>query len=201
MDVRKFFNSGRTTAEINDDSVAGRSDEVSSVSSASVAPEPPAVTEDLDTNGTQLLSDAGEEEEGSATFGVQPSDLGTELPMQHEMLQPYTYPLTAFGRKLRRFNAGWFSGRPWLEYSIERDAVFCFPCHKMRGFLTTRQAKPDNAFTVLGYRNWKKGLGNHESSYAHRMAMMLWNEFKDRQDRGKEISTIVNYEQLQRNRY
>lgn len=31
--------------------------------------------------------------------------------------------------------------------------------------------------------------------------MMLWNEFKDRQDRGKEISTIVNDEQLQRNRY
>ena len=30
---------------------------------------------------------------------------------------------------------------------------------------------------------------------------MLWNESKERQERGKDISTIVNDEQLRRNRY
>jgi hypothetical protein len=88
-----------------------------------------------------------------------------------------------------------------MEYSVERDAVFCFPCHKMTSFLITRQAKADNAFTVRGYRNWKKGVGCHESSYAHHTAVMLWNEAKERQDKGKEISTMLNDEQLQRNRY
>ena len=87
-------------------------------------------------------------------------------------------------------------------YSVERDAVFCFPCNKMTVFLKTRQAKADNAFTVRGYRSWKKGVNCHESSYAHSTAIMLWNESKERQElRGKELSTIVNDEQLQRNRY
>ena len=83
-----------------------------------------------------------------------PNDLGVDSAAQPEMRHSSEYPVTVFGRKMRRFNPAWYSGRPWLEYSVERDAVFCFLCYKMSSFLTTRQAKADCALTIRGYRNW-----------------------------------------------
>jgi hypothetical protein len=196
MDIRQFFKTGRST----DKNIAAgeHTPHVDSGSTCALTGVTATITDlsdsDLETSDSQVL--VGDD---NATYR-RPCDLGTHSPIQPEM-QPSSCPLTAFGRKMRRFNPGWFSGRPWLEHSVERDAVFCFPCHKMCSFLITRQATADNVFTVRGYRNWKKGIGSHELSYAHRTAMMLWNESKERQEKGKEISTMVNDEQLQRNRY
>ncbi|XP_075503993.1 uncharacterized protein LOC142541327 [Primulina tabacum] len=50
------------------------------------------------------------------------------------------YPRTKIGEQYRRFQKGWFEQFPWLEYSPNIDAAFCFPC--------TRYA----AFTVDGFR-------------------------------------------------
>lgn len=54
----------------------------------------------------------------------------------------------------RRFQSSWFSlYRSWLEYSPEVDAVFCLLCflfNKPNGHPGQR------AFTVDGFRNWKK---------------------------------------------
>ena len=60
-------------------------------------------------------------------FSAIPDDLGTDEPCQPRLK---VYPLTAFGDKTRAFNAMWFSGRPWLEYSVRLDKCFCFPCQK-----------------------------------------------------------------------
>jgi hypothetical protein len=129
-----------------------------------------------------------------------PNDVGIDSPVQIAM-DHRAYPQTTFGRKLRRFNPCWFSGREWLEYSVSRDAAFCFACYKMSNFLAAHQADADIVFTRRGYRNWKKGLGLHEGSNAHCTAMLLWNESKVRHVMGKEINTMVNDEQLERNRY
>jgi len=40
----------------------------------------------------------------------------------------------------------------WLEYSIQKDAVFCYPC---RVFGTTTN-KSEDTFVSTGFRNWKK---------------------------------------------
>ena len=61
----------------------------------------------------ELESSDKEEEEvgdGDVTCG-RSSDLGFDSPKQPEIL-PSKYQLTAFGRKLRGFNPGWFSGCP-----------------------------------------------------------------------------------------
>ena len=39
------------------------------------------------------------------------------------------YPLTDFSGKPRRFRFEWYINRKWLEYSIDKDAVFCFYCY------------------------------------------------------------------------
>lgn len=111
------------------------------------------------------------------------------------------YPLSVFGKKQRRFLPSWFSDRQWLEYSESQDAIFCFPCHKMSSFLVAYQHTADTVFTHRGFRNWKKGFHVHESSHAHQTAMMLWRDAAERKLKGKEISTVVNDKQLERNRY
>ncbi|KAL1332584.1 hypothetical protein AAHE18_11G038000 [Arachis hypogaea] len=75
----------------------------------------------------------------------------------------------------RRFQASWFKLFPsWLEYSIEDDAIYCFPC-----FLFAKEPSINtgsNALIENGLRNWKKAnsekecaLLNHiDKGYAYR---------------------------------
>uniref|UniRef100_A0A5B7BMF7 TTF-type domain-containing protein n=1 Tax=Davidia involucrata TaxID=16924 RepID=A0A5B7BMF7_DAVIN len=41
----------------------------------------------------------------------------------------HNFPQRKFGKALRRFNTAWFNEfGNWLEYSIEKDVVFCLCC-------------------------------------------------------------------------
>ncbi|QHN98903.1 Zinc finger MYM-type protein [Arachis hypogaea] len=64
------------------------------------------------------------------------------------------YPFSG-DKSHRRFQASWFKLFPsWLEYSIEDDAIYCFPC-----FLFAKEPSintSSNAFIENGFRNWKK---------------------------------------------
>ena len=53
-----------------------------------------------------------------------PSDLNGNAPSQPIL---GSYPKRGFGSALRSFNPAWYRARPWLEYSVVRDACFCFP--------------------------------------------------------------------------
>ena len=61
---------------------------------------------------------------------VPPSDIA-QGP-QDKPVQPsryaYRFPLTIVGTKKGSFNPDWFVTYSWLEYSLERDAAFCYPC-------------------------------------------------------------------------
>ena len=75
-----------------------------------------------------------------------PSDLGLRQktssyhPNNHDEIRRYyltkghcqpvvhDYPISYFSRKLRRFRFEWYVNRRWLEYSIDKDAAFCFYC-------------------------------------------------------------------------
>ncbi|QHO54608.1 Zinc finger MYM-type protein [Arachis hypogaea] len=64
------------------------------------------------------------------------------------------YPFSG-DKSHRRFQVSWFKLFPsWLEYSIEDDAIYCFPC-----FLFAKEPSINtgsNAFIENGFRNWKK---------------------------------------------
>ncbi len=73
---------------------------------------------------------------------------------QHPPSQPIIkYPTTVVGGKNRSF---WYMKFNWLEYSILKDAGFCYPCR----LFSTNDGRLHNTFiTSSGFRNWKHATG------------------------------------------
>jgi len=78
---------------------------------------------------------------------------------------------TATGRK---FQSSWMSKYPWITYSDSK--VFCQVCQKCDQLgLFTFTHQRDEAFTSVGYDNWKHALAKfstHESSKSHKEAVL-----------------------------
>ena len=89
--------------------------------------------------------------------GKVPSDIATgrhQSPMQPTL----KFPGRSFGTgRPRSFNSGWYSSFPWLEYSVECDAAFCYPCR----IFSVGAGRSDSAFTQVGFRDWKHAMGKH----------------------------------------
>ena len=64
-----------------------------------------------------------------------------------------TFPTTLIGSKQRSFNSEWYRSYSWLEYSLERDAAFCYPCRMFN------EGKSHSTFTKAGFRDWKHATG------------------------------------------
>ncbi|XP_057812334.1 uncharacterized protein LOC131026477 [Salvia miltiorrhiza] len=95
----------------------------------------------------------------------------------------HTYPKTEFGTQLRSFQDVWYQKFVWLEYSVAKDACFCFWCYLFKPQDKASRYRAD-AFTKTGFSNWKKALdkfaehvGNADS--CHNNARMQIEAFKD----------------------
>ncbi|KAK1352872.1 zinc finger MYM-type protein 1-like [Heracleum sosnowskyi] len=66
----------------------------------------------------------------------------------------HNFPKTKFGPSTRTFREQWFKLHDWLEYSIDKDAAFCFYCYLFKPPSMIRFG--DDAFTKVGFKNWKK---------------------------------------------
>ena len=68
----------------------------------------------------------------------------------------------------------------WLEYSIAKDSVFCYPCR----LFGHESNKAEERFVTLGYRDWKHAGGNdgafakHHTSKNNKEALMNWSQYK-----------------------
>ena len=104
----------------------------------------------------------------SSTRLDSPSDIA--LSIQDNPVQPHNhqFPSTYFGNKYRSFNPEWFHKNVWLEYSISKDAVFCYACR----FFSLGSA--NDVFVKTGYRDWKHCTGKagriakHSNSVKHK---------------------------------
>ena len=85
-----------------------------------------------------------------------------------------------FGSKKRSFNCEWYKLYPWLEYSKEKDAAYCYPC---RFFTMSGSGKSDVAFTHNGFYDWKHALWKraslqkHDKCRSHMEAVVSWNAY------------------------
>jgi hypothetical protein len=52
---------------------------------------------------------------------------------------------------MRRFLPKWFSEFSWLEYSVDKDAAYCFVCYL---FKVNNKLPGGDAFVNEGFRNW-----------------------------------------------
>jgi hypothetical protein len=66
------------------------------------------------------------------------------------------YQRTEGKTQSRGFVKSWFDQFDWLEYSVAIDAAYCFYCYLFKPQKKTSNFGND-AFTKVGFRNWKKG--------------------------------------------
>jgi hypothetical protein len=101
--------------------------------------------------------------------GSQPSELltVTQLPDASQS------QLVVVGRK---FQSSWKSKYPWIKYCSSRCKVFCEVCQKCDELsLFSFSQSRDDAFTIIGYDNWKNSLAKfskHEASKSHQEAVL-----------------------------
>ena len=87
--------------------------------------------------------------------------------------------------KQNRFSPRWYDEYPHLEYSIERDAVFCFVCSLFDD--TPAKEKVDPSWKTTGIRKWHKmksvgkskqgKLAQHFSSQSHKASLGAYCHF------------------------
>nr|XP_017218827.1 PREDICTED: zinc finger MYM-type protein 1-like isoform X2 [Daucus carota subsp. sativus] len=130
-------------------------------------------------------------------------DLGPYQPVQ-------VYPFSGPEHHPRRFQKCWFQKFPWLEYSPEKDAAYCFYC-----FLFAKNPLGrcgSNTFTVKGFNTWRKvnngkdcafrchvGKGDGSNS-AHNFAAKCYYNLKNQPCHLEKIVEKQSAEEIKRNR-
>ncbi len=114
---------------------------------------------------------------------------------QDDPVQPhaYNFPGTHFGNKVRSFNPTWFDKYRWFEYSISKDAVFCYACR-----FFSMGSRVEESFVNVGFRDWKHATGTtggfikHDTSVRHKNATASWKDFKANQRNHTSIASSLD---------
>ena len=134
--------------------------------------------DDSCSSSSQKQSELSSPQPGSSERGRVPSDVAAtpaQMPFQPTV---NTFPATVIGSKQRSFNSEWYRSYSWLEYSLEKDAAFCYPCRMFN------EAKSHSTFTKVGFRDWKHATGKggmltvHDKCSTHLTAMVAWSQYK-----------------------
>ena len=112
--------------------------------------------------------------------------------------------------KGRSFQGSWYEDdrfKPWFEYSPKKDAAFCLPCflfHKPTGH------DGQNAFTVNGFKSWKKVKNGESCSFilhmgkdlnsAHRIAHKVCLDLMNQSQHIDRVVSNFTSEQITNNR-
>jgi hypothetical protein len=100
-------------------------------------------------------------------------------------------------RDNRAFQMQWFTNRPWLEYSVERDSTFCYYCRHFSHFIVSSRI-PKDVFTTYGFNNWKRalahdrGFNQHVNSQTHKISTANFLEYQSRQQSGATILNVLD---------
>ena len=99
------------------------------------------------------------------------SDIANSMCDDPVQPRQHRFPATLFGNKTRSFNPQWFNKHTWLEYSIKKDAAFCYVC---RFFSTSTHG--EELFVRTGYTDWKHARGKSgKTTHLHGMCMPWWH--------------------------
>ena len=108
------------------------------------------------------------------------------------------YPSTMFSNVSRCFNPAWFKSFQWLEYSVEKDACFCYPCRLFGSVNAIGSSRPETAFTSTGFKDWKHATGKkgilvcHSNSFSHKESMVAWEQYRITSEQGTSILNRIN---------
>lgn len=124
-------------------------------------------------------------------------------PYQPKLIE---YPRTRYGSQTqyRRFQYTWFEKFPWLEYSLKKDSIFCFPC-----FIFENKAPLHPTFTTDGFNCWKRvndgprcplliHVGGHTSPHSN--AVQCCQELMKVTGHIDKVLNAQSLEEVQKNR-
>ncbi|KAK1403770.1 hypothetical protein POM88_003375 [Heracleum sosnowskyi] len=113
-------------------------------------------------------------------------------------------PATEFGTQRRRFQASWFNTFKWLEYSVSKDAAFCFTC-----YLFESDASSQHAFTIDGFKSWKRVNDNERCAFLvhigttnspHKKAIKSYEGLKNVTRHIDKVINCQSLEEVKKNR-
>ncbi|KAL3615242.1 hypothetical protein CASFOL_040903 [Castilleja foliolosa] len=133
----------------------------------------------LEINQDEILSDPGLRRP-ITSFDVNIRDQIRREYICRGPCQPigHNYPKKKMGEDNRSFRDVWFEGRPWLEYSIAKDAAFCFYCYLFG------KSNMDDSFVKSGFVNWRRAtvkFADHVGNVSswHNRARELFDNFQN----------------------
>ncbi|RLN25437.1 hAT family dimerization domain containing protein [Panicum miliaceum] len=161
--------------------------------SIEVEEEPEPVDEELPEEAEPPVHDVGslplEHDPGIrmpiSSFDVNEQDAARRGYILKGACQPHAheYPITTIYGKDCCFSLIWFYNYPWIEYSVEKDAAFCFTCYLF--------GKESGKFVTGGWNNWNVGtiaLTKHGNSKGHKFAQEKLNLFLKK---NTKIDTVI----------
>ena len=91
----------------------------------------------------------------------------------------------------KSFHDEWFTNHPWLEYSIGKDATFCFYCYLFK------QPRTENygvdSFTVVGFldgNDRKQIVDSHGNDIDHNNARRDYEDYKNQR---QSVSHVMQH--------
>ncbi|XP_055306570.1 uncharacterized protein LOC129570872, partial [Sitodiplosis mosellana] len=140
------------------------------------------------------------------TTNTAPDDItpiGQEMKLNEQIqkLKTVKFPKTATEKDKRSFQLQWINRYNWIEYSISRDAIFCFICRQFG------EHSQEQTFTTIGFNKWRtalsdgKGLVRHNASAGHMTATARYAEKLIRTEMGKSVSELLNPSVLEKRHY
>ncbi|KAL5754155.1 hypothetical protein ACOSP7_022375 [Xanthoceras sorbifolium] len=142
-------------------------------------------------------------------IGAYPADKRDDIRKAYIQMGPFQpmldkYPLTSDGKQNRSFQKSWFEQFSWLEYSIEKNKAFCFPC-----YLFDNVPSKYPTFTIDGFHNWKRikcgtkcPFVQHEGVYNshHSSAIQNWYTLKYSSRHIDKVMNTLSQQEILQNR-
>ena len=96
----------------------------------------------------------------------------------------HVFPRKKIGADWRGFKEAWYKSYDWLEYSVEKDAAYCFYCFLFKPPSICSEQFGHDAFKKKGFTNWKKAVEyfrTHEGkpNSAHNNARKNCEDFRN----------------------
>jgi hypothetical protein len=140
-----------------------------------------------DTKQLPTVNEPGPQDPQESLFDI--SETHIDGPTQPVLL---SYKKTTVASKARSFASHWYSRYPTIEYSVSRDAVFCFVCRHF----PPKSENADHQFVQTGCRNWKKlgdKLQKHVEAGSHLEAVAQWSAAKDADATGTVLNKVNSH--------
>ncbi|KAK9666171.1 hypothetical protein RND81_14G166300 [Saponaria officinalis] len=124
----------------------------------------------------------------------------------HGPYQPHlkNYPNNKRGAQGRRFCHKWFKEWHWLEYSIEHDKAYYFPCFLFDEFIPSRHP----SFTEDGFNGWKNVMSKQSGmifhvgglTSIHNASMQKWENLKNPSRHIEKVINTLSSQEVAKNR-